>query len=93
MQNFIIGTDYECWMINRNGPKKVAPNADGTFKKESENTSTDLKTFEKNAKAMSLLQQGIADNEVSLVLACSTAKEIWETLELAYEGTSEVRRS
>ncbi|XP_057252230.1 uncharacterized protein LOC130592092 [Beta vulgaris subsp. vulgaris] len=93
MRNLIIGTDYECWMIIRNGPRKVAKNSDGTEKKETEYTTTDLKTFEKNAKAMSLLQQGIADNEVSRILACYTAKEIWETLELAYEGTSEVRRS
>ena len=57
MQNFIIDTDYECWMIIKDGPRKVADKADGTKKKESEYSTTKLKTLEKNAKSMSLLQQ------------------------------------
>ena len=84
MKNLIIETDYECWMIIKNGPVEIEATADGTPKKESEYTSLDYKKLEKNAKAMSLVQQGIAENELNHILACSTAKEVWDSLELAY---------
>ncbi|XP_057248194.1 uncharacterized protein LOC130590182 [Beta vulgaris subsp. vulgaris] len=76
MKNLIIGTDYECWMIIKDGPRKVADKADGTEKKESEYTSVDLKTLEKNAKAMSLLQQGIADNEEAKDLSTLSMEQL-----------------
>ncbi len=42
---------------------------------------------------MSILQQTIGENETNIISACQSAKEIWDTLELSYEGTSEVKRS
>ena len=95
-QNIIMDIDYECWMIVKNGPVMVKQiNSSGVVhvKKESKYINTVYKALEKNAKAMSILQQAIAENETNRISACQSAKEIWDTLELAYEGTSEVKRS
>lgn len=95
MKNYIIGTNYECWKIIKHGPLSIDVTDDKgnkPTKNESEYSSTGFKIMEKNAKAMSLVQQGIVDCDVNQILACSTAKEISDTLELAYEGKSEVRR-
>jgi len=37
------------------------------------------------------LQRGISPNEYSRFSSCATAKAIWDSLELAYEGTSQVK--
>lgn len=96
MQNIIKGIDYECWIIVKNGlavVKQIDSSVVVHVKKESEYTSTDYKTLEKNAKAMSILQQAIAKNETNRISARQSTKEIWDTLELAYEDTSEGKRS
>lgn len=96
IKNIIIGIDYECWLVVKNGPltiEKSDPEGKLVPKTEDEYISTDYKKLEKNAKAMSILQQAIAENETNRISACTTAKEIWDTLELAFEGTSEVKRS
>ena len=56
-------------------------------------TSVDYAKAKKNFKAMSILQYGIGSDEYSRILACSTAKDIWGTLELTHEGTNEVKQS
>ena len=92
IKNIIIGIDYECWLVVKNGPLTIEKNdSEGKLvpKTEEEYISTDYKRLEKNAKAMSILQQAIAENETNRISACSTAKEIWDTLELTFEGTSE----
>lgn len=77
----------------KNGPLEFSKNANGLAKKENESKSTNYKRLENNVKAMSLVQKGIPDSEVNRILAYSSAKEIWDTLELAYEGIFDVRRS
>ena len=59
MCNFIKGTDYECWIIIKNGPLAItkAGTTASTLvvKPEEEYEEADYKKTEKNAKAMSLL--------------------------------------
>ena len=96
IKNIIIGIDYECWLVVKNGPLTIEKtDSEGKLvpKTEEEYISTDYKRLEKNAKAMSILQQAIAENETNRISAYSIAKEIWDTLELAFKGTSEVKRS
>ena len=40
-----------------------------------------------------LLQCGLGPDEFNRISTCCTAKEIWDTIKLAYEGTSEVKQS
>lgn len=58
-------------------------------KKESKYTSTYYKKLEKNAKVIPIIQQAFKENNSE----CVSTKEIWDTLELAYKETSEVKRS
>uniref|UniRef100_A0A803N5P7 Retrotransposon Copia-like N-terminal domain-containing protein n=1 Tax=Chenopodium quinoa TaxID=63459 RepID=A0A803N5P7_CHEQI len=62
IQNVIMGIDYECWLVVKNGPNIILKTeADGKQvpKKDSELVTADYKLLEKNAKAMSILQQAI----------------------------------
>jgi len=96
IRNVIMGIDYECWLVVKNGPNVILKkDAEGNQvpKKDSELDTADYKLLEKNAKAMSILQQAIGETETNRISGCSSAKEIWDTLELAFEGTSEVKRS
>ncbi|XP_074300276.1 uncharacterized protein LOC141631513 [Silene latifolia] len=52
----------------------------------------DYKKAEKNSKAISLLQNGMTSNEFDHFSSCTSAKEIWDGLELAYERTTIVKK-
>ncbi|XP_070013959.1 uncharacterized protein [Nicotiana sylvestris] len=56
-------------------------------------TAEDLKKLEKNAKAKKWLVCGLGPDEYSRIQSCTTAKEIWDTLQVAHEGTPQVKRS
>uniref|UniRef100_A0A803MHS3 Peroxidase n=1 Tax=Chenopodium quinoa TaxID=63459 RepID=A0A803MHS3_CHEQI len=63
IQNVIMGIDYECWLVVKNGPNiilKTDVEGNQVPKKDSELVTADYKLLEKNAKAMSILQQAIA---------------------------------
>uniref|UniRef100_A0A803LKY7 Uncharacterized protein n=1 Tax=Chenopodium quinoa TaxID=63459 RepID=A0A803LKY7_CHEQI len=62
IQNVIMGIDYECWLVVKNGPNIITKTDDKgnkVLKKDSELDTADYKLLEKNAKAMSILQQAI----------------------------------
>ncbi|XP_074306510.1 uncharacterized protein LOC141641760 [Silene latifolia] len=93
--HFIQGTDYEYWVIIENGPLAITTtNANGvsSVKAPKDYTSDDYKKAEKNARAISLLQSGIGESETSRIAGCKTAKQIWDSLALAYEGTVQVKK-
>ena len=46
-----------------------------------------------NAKAISVLHCALNPNEFNRISACKSAKEIWMKLQVAHEGTSEVRET
>ncbi|XP_076882598.1 uncharacterized protein LOC143531103 [Bidens hawaiensis] len=45
----------------------------------------------KDAKAMALIQQGVADQLFSRIAGASTAKETWDTLRIEFQGDSQVK--
>ncbi|KAK9750025.1 hypothetical protein RND81_02G167600 [Saponaria officinalis] len=95
MTHYIKGQDWDYWMIIRNGPHKIlVASKEGTTKekKEEDYDEADYKKAEKNSKAVSLLQNGMTITEFDRFSSCTTAKEIWDGLELAYEGTSLVKK-
>ncbi|XP_070002295.1 intracellular protein transport protein USO1-like [Nicotiana sylvestris] len=53
----------------------------------------DRKAVEKNYRAKKILMCGIGPDEYNRVSACETAKEIWEALQTAHEGTTQVKQS
>ncbi|XP_070007988.1 uncharacterized protein [Nicotiana sylvestris] len=90
MRDHIIGEDYELWDIVTDGPLATTKkNAEGVDvpKTRAECTVEDLKKWEKNTKAKKWLVCGLGPDEYSRIQSCTTAKEIWDTLQVAYEGT------
>ncbi|XP_070050426.1 uncharacterized protein [Nicotiana tomentosiformis] len=46
-----------------------------------------------NAKARNLLYNAISGEEYEKISSCDTAKEMWDKLEVTYEGTSKVKET
>nr|XP_033516518.1 uncharacterized protein LOC117280866 [Nicotiana tomentosiformis] len=46
-----------------------------------------------NAKARNLLYNAISGEEYENISSCDTAKEMWDKLEVTYEGTSKVKET
>ncbi|XP_070035725.1 intracellular protein transport protein USO1-like [Nicotiana tomentosiformis] len=96
MRDHIIGEDYELWDIVTDGPlatmKKNAEGAD-VPKTRADCTAEDLRKWEKNTKAKKWLVCGLGPDEYNRIQSCTTAKEIWDTLQVAHEGTAQVKRS
>ncbi|KAL8110821.1 hypothetical protein AgCh_026528 [Apium graveolens] len=51
----------------------------------------EVNAMNSNAKAMNSLRNGIVAIELRKVSACTTAKQIWDTIKVSHEGTSKVR--
>ncbi|XP_070050082.1 uncharacterized protein [Nicotiana tomentosiformis] len=89
MRDHIIGEDYELWDIVTDGPlATLKKNIEGVDvpKTRADCTVEDLRKWE-NAKAKKLLICGLGPYEYSRIKSCTTAKEIWDTLQVAHEGT------
>ncbi|XP_070042885.1 uncharacterized protein [Nicotiana tomentosiformis] len=96
MRDHIIGDDYKLWDIVTDGPLTTLKiNAEGVEvpKTIADCTAEDMKKWEKNAKAKKWLVCGLGPDEYSIIQSCITAKQIWDTLQVAHEGTPEVKRS
>ncbi|XP_070049168.1 uncharacterized protein [Nicotiana tomentosiformis] len=96
MRDHIIGEDSELWDIVTDGPlatMKINAEGEEVRKTRADCTADDLRKWEKNAKAKKWLVCGLGPDEYSRIKSCNTAKEIWDTLQVAYEGTPQVKRS
>jgi len=96
MENYIQVDDYELRMIIVNGPyipMKTTKDDKTVAKKPEEFNSKDFKKMEKNAKAKKLLYFGLGQDEYTRISECESAKEIWNALRVAHEGTNQVKQS
>ncbi|XP_070008199.1 uncharacterized protein [Nicotiana sylvestris] len=96
MKDHIIGEYYELWDIVTDGPlETIMKNEEGVVvpKTRADRTAEDLKKWEKNAKAKKCLVCGLGPDEYSRIQSCTTAKEIWDTLQVDHEETPQVKRS
>ncbi|XP_070003337.1 uncharacterized protein [Nicotiana sylvestris] len=96
MRDHIIGEDYELWDIVTDGPlATMKNNVEGVDvpKTRADCNAEDLKKWEKNAKAQKWLVCGLGLDEYNRIQNCTTAKEIRDTLQVAHEGTPQVKRS
>ncbi|XP_070022290.1 uncharacterized protein [Nicotiana sylvestris] len=62
-------------------------------KTRKEFNDADRKAIEKNFRAKTILICGIGPDEYNRISACQSAKEIWEALQTAHEGTIQVKQS
>jgi len=96
MENYIQANDYELGLIIVNGPyipTKTTEDGKTIAKKPEEFDSEDFKKIEKNAKAKKLLYFGLGPDEYIRISKCESAKEIWNALHMAHEGTYQVKQS
>ncbi|XP_070050275.1 uncharacterized protein [Nicotiana tomentosiformis] len=94
MRNYIIGEDYEQWDIVTDGPLATLKiNVEGVEvpKTRADCTAEDLKKWEKNEKAKKWLVCGLGLDEYSRIQSSTTAKQIWNTLQVAHEGTLQLK--
>ncbi|GAB2275855.1 hypothetical protein Dimus_039157 [Dionaea muscipula] len=96
MKIHIHAEDYQLWQIVEDDPLTLEPvDKDGkkVMKSKLEYTTDDVKKLKKNAKAMRLLLCALGPDEYNRISGKFTAKEIWDTLKTAYEGTNQVNQS
>ena len=63
------------------------------FKSENEWDEVDKKMAQLNVKVMNILYCALDVNEFNRISVCTSAKEIWDRLEVTYEGTNQVKDS
>ena len=96
MENYIQAEDYELWMLIKNGPlvpKKTKEDGTTVVKKPEEFDGEGYKMMEKNTKAKKLLYFGLGPDEYTRISECASAKDIWDALQIAHEGTNQVKQS
>ncbi|KAF3619751.1 putative MLO-like protein 3-like [Capsicum annuum] len=88
----VFPPNYELWDRIIDGPTIPMKTVDGEQVKNvrSEFTSEDLVALQKNAKTKNILVCSLGPTEYNRVSNCNTAKQIWDALVNAHEGTSQV---
>ncbi|XP_070002846.1 uncharacterized protein [Nicotiana sylvestris] len=80
MHDFIMAKDCELWDV-------IYDDLFVPIKSEA-----DKKAVEKNFRAKKILVYGLGPKEYDRISTCDTAKEIWEALQINYEGTTQVKQ-
>ncbi|XP_070002504.1 uncharacterized protein LOC142162042 [Nicotiana tabacum] len=96
MHDFIMAENSKLWDVICDGPfipsKKVRDPALIVPKTRKEFNDGDRKAMEKYYRAKKILVRGIGPDEYNRTSACQSAKEIWEDLQTAHEGPTQLFR-
>nr|XP_033516271.1 uncharacterized protein LOC117280642 [Nicotiana tomentosiformis] len=96
MREHIHAEDYEIWDLITDGLlstlKKNVDEVD-VPKTRADCNAEDLKKWEKNVKSKKWLVCGLGPDEYSRIQGCFTSKQIWDTLQIAHKGITQVKRS
>ncbi|XP_075079841.1 uncharacterized protein LOC142165115 [Nicotiana tabacum] len=95
MEIFAKAYDVKVWRVIKKGnyplPTITLPLADpddiDSYSKEQ------LEAVQVNNKARNLLHNAIRGEEYEKISSCDTTKEMWDKLEVTYEGTSKVKET
>ncbi|VFQ60914.1 unnamed protein product [Cuscuta campestris] len=95
MRIFIQSNNFLLWRIIKNGEEVPMKKVGETTvpKTEAEYDAQDIKKIENNAKAINILYCAVNPDDYRKISCCSTAKEMWDKLEITYEGTNQVREA
>ncbi|VFQ76027.1 unnamed protein product [Cuscuta campestris] len=95
MRIYIHSTNFQLWLVIKNGEeipmKKVGETT--VPKTENEYDAEDIKKIENYAKAINMLYCAVNPDDYRKISCCTTAKEMWDKLEVTYEGTDQVREA
>ena len=94
MKHFIQANSMYAWLAIEQGP--YVPTSEGVGGARVQTppdqwTAQDFERMRGNAKPISYLNCGVSIAESHRLAGCETAKEMWEKLEVTYEGTSKVK--
>ncbi|XP_009801828.1 uncharacterized protein [Nicotiana sylvestris] len=96
MHDFIMVEDSQLWNAICDGPfvptKNLGDPPVAIPKMRKEFNDSDRKAIEKNFHAKKILVCGIGFDEYNRISACHSAKEIWQYLQIAHEGTTQVKQ-
>ncbi|GAV89255.1 UBN2 domain-containing protein, partial [Cephalotus follicularis] len=95
MTIFLQSLDYQLWHIIVNGPRMPTRTIKGVVspKPENEYNDNDFRMLQLNSKAKHVLFCAVGPNEFNRISSCDTAKQMWDLLEITYEGTNQVKES
>ncbi|GAV75153.1 zf-CCHC domain-containing protein/DUF4219 domain-containing protein/UBN2 domain-containing protein, partial [Cephalotus follicularis] len=95
MTIFLQSLDYQLWHFIVNGPRLPTRTIEGVVspKPENEYNDNDFRMLQLNSKAKHVLFCAIGPNEFNRISSCDSAKEMWDLLEVTYEGTNQVKES
>ncbi|KAH9716801.1 hypothetical protein KPL71_021583 [Citrus sinensis] len=96
MRIYLEALDYEIWEVVCDGP--FLPLTKNEFGEDIPKPSREWNELEKrkaslNSKAMNALFCALDKKEFHQVSSCESANEIWDKLEVVYEGTNQVKES
>ncbi|GAV59909.1 UBN2 domain-containing protein, partial [Cephalotus follicularis] len=95
MTIFLQSLDYQLWHIIVNGPRIPTRTIEGVVspKPKNEYNDNDFRMLQLNSKAKHVLFCAVGPNEFNRISSCDSAKEMWDLLEITYEGTNQVKES
>ncbi|VFQ96162.1 unnamed protein product [Cuscuta campestris] len=88
MRIFIQSNNFLLWRIIKNGEEVPMKKVGETTvpKTEDEYDAQDIKKIENNANAINILYCAVNPDDYRKISCCSTAKDMWDKLEITYEG-------
>ncbi|KAL5578055.1 hypothetical protein UlMin_019754 [Ulmus minor] len=95
MRSFLCSLDDDVWFSILEGYKISAEETEGGSiqKPRSKWTTQEKRDSNMNSKALNALFCGVDDLNFRYIQNCKIAKEAWDKLEVAHEGTEGVKRS
>ncbi|CAM8997835.1 unnamed protein product [Rhodiola kirilowii] len=96
MRSFLKSLDEKAWMtVQRGWTEPMMNNLTGepVLKPETLWSEEENKASIGNAKAMNAIFSAVDENVMKLIINCEVAKEAWDILQIAFEGTDKVRNS
>ncbi|KAH9656139.1 hypothetical protein KPL70_022564 [Citrus sinensis] len=96
MRIYLQALDYEIWEVVCNGPFMPTFKdevGDDIPKPSSQWSELEKRKMSLNSKAMNALFCALDKKEFHRVSSCESAQEIWNNLEVVYEGTNQVKES
>ncbi|CAM8902304.1 unnamed protein product [Rhodiola kirilowii] len=96
MRSFLKSLDERAWKAMLRGWTEPTMNnltGEPVPKPEALWTEDEDKAFMGNSKAMNAIFSAVNENVMKLIINCEVAKEAWDILQTAFEGTGKVRNS
>ncbi|XP_070026316.1 uncharacterized protein [Nicotiana sylvestris] len=93
MEIYAKSYDIKVWRVikKENYPLPAAAQPPADPEDIDEYTDGQMTVVQVNAKARNLLYNAISGEEYEKISTCNTAKEMWDKLEVTYEGTSKIK--